>query len=641
MFCRISLVSLAGFVILVASNDFAHAAETARAGFSSSEILIAILSLVVIGLGSWSWAIRRRAKDAIWRDPAVLDVLEGSIAVCSGLQVLMANRSFHDLLGLEPGKIPGTLITAYLLDVTLIERLIGNEPVDLETEFVDQSGQPVAVAVKARSIDYRGAPARLLEIRDIRLERATRERVSFLAHHDGLTRLPNRSVLTLKLEEAIERARDRGSKCAIAWIDLDRFKMINDVFGHAAGDALLRALADRLTYEIPADAILGRMGGDEFMVLLDEIDDPSEARLLGQQLRRLLNKAIVVDGLNLDCGASIGTAVFPDDGQSAEELMRNADLALYDAKAEGRGRCRHFTPALSEALERRLALASDLKIAIEQREIQAFFQPAVRSSDFEIIGFEALARWTHPKLGPIAPPEFVRIAEENGLASSLAELMISSAIEAAKSWPAHVHIGVNISPMQLNREFVEVVRSALRANEFDPARLEIEVTEDALIRDFDLATLVFSRLREFGVQVAMDDFGAGFTTLGNLKRLNFDRVKLDRSIVQDVAEHRRAAAIVRSLFVLARELGIGLTVEGIETVSEVDHLRAEGECDIQGYYFSKPQPRAYWDDFELRAAEIREKRGAEAQTLPRLSNVISHAAVSKQRRVLRVSSPNI
>jgi predicted signal transduction protein with EAL and GGDEF domain len=341
----------------------------------------------------------------------------------------------------------------------------------------------------------------------------------------------------------------------------------------------------------------------------------------------------VVDGLKLDCGASIGTAVFPEDGSSAEELMRNADLALYDAKAEGRGRCRQFTPALAEALDRKLALAKDLKQAIDQHEITAVFQPAVRSSDYEITGFEALARWVHPQLGPISPPEFVRIAEENGLASSLSELMIAAAIDAASSWPTHVHVSVNISPVQLNRDFVAIVRSILRAKNFDPTRLEIEVTEDALIRDFEQATLVFSRLREFGVQIAMDDFGAGFTTLGNLKRLNFDRVKLDRSIIQDVSVHRRAAAIVRSLFVLARELGINLTVEGIETVAEMDHLRAEGECDIQGYYFSKPQPKEYWDDFEARADEIRRKR--QQDPVETRSNVVRHGEMARRRRASR------
>ncbi len=635
MFSRDSIRSMSrsaalGLTVVLACLVDVRAADNSTYTVSAEigQLLAVSLVAAVIGLGLWRSGVFRQTRRSAWKDPALIDILEESIVVCSGLEVLMANRAFHDLLGYEPGTIPGTMITAYLPDVEAIERLIGESSAEFETELTDRSMQPVAVFARARSIDHQGSPARLLEIRDVRLERAARDRISFLAHHDSLTKLPNRGVLTVKLEEAIAKSAARGSRCGIAWIDLDRFKLINDVFGHATGDKLLCALAERVRFEMPADAVIGRMGGDEFMVLLDEIDDPSEARLLGQQLRRLLNKTIDVDGLKLDCGASIGTAVYPDDGASAEELMRNADLALYAAKAEGRGRCRHFIPSLAEGLNRRLALVNDLRDAIEQRHIRAFFQPAIRSSDYEIVGFEALARWQHPELGHISPPEFVRIAEENGLAPSLAELMISTAIDAAMTWPEHVRIAVNISPVQLNREFVEMVRSTLRARNFDPGRLEIEVTEDALIHDFEQATLVFSRLREFGVQVAMDDFGAGFTTLGNLKRLNFDRVKLDRSIVQDVAGHRRGAAIVRSLFVLARELGIGLTVEGVETAAELDHLRAEGDCEIQGYFFSKPQPREYWDDFAARVDEIRSKRTVEEVTR---SNVIPHVAPTRRR----------
>jgi len=610
---------------VTASAGFAQDSSPAWSGSGPSwpvEFTIAIVLCTLLAV-LWIWHRGSSSSASGWKDP-VLDILDEGIVICSGLQVLLANRAFHKLLNAEPGKLAGQLITSFLPDVALIERLIGDGEVDVETQLRDAAGAHVAVTIKARAIEYQGAPARLLEVHDVRLAQASRERISFLADHDALTKLPNRRVLTDRLEEAIETSRRQGSGCAIAWADLDRFKMINDVFGHGIGDKLLVMLAERLTFEMPADVVIGRMGGDEFMVLVEEIDDPAEARLIGQQLRRLMNKTMVVDGLTLNCGASIGTAAFPADGDSAEELMRNADLALYDAKAEGRGRCRHFTPSMAEDLKRKLALAGDLKQAIEQREIKAVFQPVVRNTDCSIIGFETLARWTHPTLGPIAPPEFVRIAEENGLAPALAALMVQLATDAAAAWPDNVYVGVNISPVQLNRDFVEMVRSTLRAKAFDPRRLEIEVTEDALIRDIDEAALVFSRLREFGVQIAMDDFGAGFTALGNLKRLNFDRLKLDRSIVEDVCSNRRAGAILRSLFVLARELGIALTVEGVETAEEFTHLSGEGECAIQGFYFSKPEAKEHWDDFELRANELRLRRppadAADQTAVPQLSS---------------------
>jgi predicted signal transduction protein with EAL and GGDEF domain len=345
---------------------------------------------------------------------------------------------------------------------------------------------------------------------------------------------------------------------------------------------------------MPADTVISRLGGDEFIVLCESINDALEAQLIGQQLRRLLNRPIEIGEKSLAVGASIGVAVCPDDATTADDLMKNADLALYHAKAEGRGRCRHFTEALGKERQRRMVLSEQLRTAIENGDIQAYFQPLLRARDMHVVGFETLGRWFHPEFGAIPPPEFVKLAEENGLINPLTHLIMRRAIDAAKQWPDDVRVSVNVSPVQINSELVDQVRNILKESGLDPKRLELEVTEDVLIKDFEQTASMFSRLRALGVQVAMDDFGAGFTSLANLRRLNFDRLKIDRIFTMELPSHRRAAAIVRAIFVLARELDLEVTVEGVETYEQYAFLRDEGHCELQGFLFSPPKPVTNW-----------------------------------------------
>jgi diguanylate cyclase (GGDEF)-like protein len=420
--------------------------------------------------------------------------------------------------------------------------------------------------------------------------------VSFLAHHDPLTSLPNRELMRARLAEAVERASTAGTRCAVLWIDLDHFKDINDIHGHVVGDQILRIVADKLKFEMPADTLISRLGGDEFIVLCQDIHDAEEARLIGQQLRRLLNRPIEVAEKSLTAGASIGVAVYPDDAANAEDLLKNADLALYHAKAEGRGRCRHFTEQLGNERQRRMVLSGQLRAAIENGDIQAYFQPLVRARDMRVVGFETLGRWFHPEFGPIPPPEFVKIAEENGLITPLTDVIMRKAIEAARQWPNDVRVSVNVSPVQINSDLVDQVRGIIKQSGLDPHRLELEVTEDVLIKDFDQTASMFSRLRALGIQVAMDDFGAGFTSMGNLRRLNFDRLKIDRIFTMDLPNHRRSSAIVRSMFVLARELDLEVTVEGVETYEQYAFLREQGNAELQGYLFSQPKPASAFAD---------------------------------------------
>lgn len=586
------LIGLSAVVLLPVQSFAADISSPATStGLMIGVILLGLAALGALGLGGYILLRRSReeAREAK-RLNALLDVLDEGVAVCTGMQAVAVNTSLCSLIGIAREDAQHLMISSFIGEADVIDRLLGEGELRLDTDVTNRAGATIAVEIAARTIPHGDGTARLLEFRDVGERKDTQARVSFLAHHDPLTSLPNREMMRARLTEAVERTTASGKFFAVIWIDLDHFKDINDIHGHAIGDQILRVVAEKLKFEMAAETLISRLGGDEFVVLCEDIADAAEARMIGQQLRRLLNRPIVLGEKSLDVGASIGVAVCPEDATTAEDLLKNADLALYHAKAEGRGRCRHFTEALGNERQRSMVLSSQLRGAIENGDIKAYFQPLVRARDMRVIGFETLARWFHPEFGPIPPPEFVKIAEENGLITPMTDLMMRQAIEAAKQWPDDVRVSVNVSPIQINAHLVDQVREIIKVSGLDPKRLELEVTEDVLIKDFEQTASMFSRLRALGIQVAMDDFGAGFTSLGNLRRLNFDRLKIDRIFTNDLPNHRRSAAIVRSMFVLARELDLEVTVEGVETYEQYAFLKAAGDCELQGFLFSKPKP---------------------------------------------------
>jgi diguanylate cyclase (GGDEF)-like protein/PAS domain S-box-containing protein len=582
---------------------------------------LAVSFLVAIAAAVTTLLRRSRlAANEARRLNALLDMLDEGVAVCTGMEAVAVNTSLCRLIGIQRDDVGHLMISSFIADADVIERLLGEGELRLDTDITNRDGATIAVEIAARTIPYGDGAARLLEFRDVGERKHTQARVSFLAHHDPLTSLPNRELMRARLNEAVEHAAASGTFLAVLWIDLDHFKDINDIHGHVVGDQILRIVADKLKFEMPADTLIARLGGDEFIVLC-EVNDALEARLIGQQLRRLLNRPIEVGEKSLVSGASIGVAVYPNDATEAEDLLKNADLALYHAKAEGRGRCRHFTEELGEKRQRRMVLSEQLRGAIENGEIQAYFQPLIRARDMRVVGFETLGRWFHPDFGAIPPPEFVRIAEENGLINPLTNLIMRYAIAAAKQWPDDVRVSVNVSPLQISSELVDQVRDIIKETGLDPHRLELEVTEDVLIKDFDQTASMFSRLRALGIQVAMDDFGAGFTSMANLRRLNFDRLKIDRIFTMELPNHRRASAIVRSMFVLARELDLEVTVEGVETYEQFAFLREEGNCELQGFLFSPPKPASAWADPASLQFAAPAPRRAEAGAAPALKLV--------------------
>ena len=564
-------------------------------------VMVVGLALALSFLGAVAAAVAtllRRSRDAAneaRRLNALLDMLDEGVAVCTGMQAVAVNTSLCRLIGIERDDVGHLMISSFIADADVIDQLLGEGELRLDSEITNRDGATIAVEIAARTIPYGEGAARLLEFRDVGERKHTQARVSFLAHHDPLTSLPNRELMHARLKEAVEHAATSGTSLAVLWIDLDHFKEINDIHGHVVGDQILRIVAEKLKFEMPADTLIARLGGDEFVVLCP-VNDAQEARLIGQQLRRLLNRPIEVGEKSLVSGASIGVAVYPNDSADVEDLLKNADLALYHAKSEGRGRCRHFTEELGNERQRRMVLSEQLRGAIENGEIQAYFQPLVRARDMRVVGFETLGRWFHPEFGAIPPPEFVRLAEENGLINPLTNVIMRHAIAAAKQWPEDVRVSVNVSPLQINSELVDQVRDIIKESGLDPHRIELEVTEDVLIKDFDQTASMFSRLRALGIQVAMDDFGAGYTSMANLRRLNFDRLKIDRIFTMELPNHRRASAIVRSMFVLARELDLEVTVEGVETYEQFAFLSQQGNCELQGYLFSPPKPASAWTD---------------------------------------------
>ncbi len=562
---------------------------------SSAIYIVAIIAaeIVLIGFGyAMVYAVRHssaaagRAKQL----QDLLDVLDECVVVSSGLQIVAANESLSRLLETDKETAENYLLSDFIRDRKALDRLVADETVRIETEVRTASGQMVAVEIAAHSTHQDRAKQRIFEIRDIRDRKAAQAKVEFLATHDPLTRLPNRESMHASLKQAIAAADESGKSCALIWIDLDYFKEINDTLGHAMGDKCLCAVADKLVSDLASDFLVSRIGGDEFVVVCPSIPDTLEARLVGQQIRRLLNQPFLFAGRNVNVGASIGVAVYPDNADSAEELLKNADIALYRAKDNGRGVYQHFTKTLSEEMARQDALSKRLPEAMKNGEITAYFQPTVRAIDCNLTGFEALARWRHPEFGFIPPEEFVRIAEEQGLITELTDLVFRAAMKTAGDWPEHIRFSVNVTPPQINRQLIDQIRELIREYDFNPKQLEVEVTEDALIQDFEKTSNMFSRLRMLGIQIAMDDFGTGYTSIANLRRLNFDRIKIDKVLTSDLPGHRRAAGIVKSMLVLAHELEIAVTAEGIETEAQLEFLREFDFVTVQGYLFSRPLP---------------------------------------------------
>ena len=425
---------------------------------------------------------------------------------------------------------------------------------------------------------------------------AQHEEIAHLAHHDALTKLPNRTALSIRLTETFNQARMNGTSFAILTVDLDYFKEANDVFGHAIGDELLCAIAGRLKSAAKA-AFLARVGGDEFMLVLATGEQPTAAEALADRLLICAADEFEIRGQHIPIGLSIGGAVYPTDGRDTTTLIGNADAALYRAKADGRHRVRFFDPDMDRRLRERFSLQHDLRSAIAHNEFTLDYQPQAKIEG-EVFGFEALLRWHHPQQGLVPPGTFIALAEQNGMIGEIGEWALREACREAASWPSPLKIGVNLSPLQFRHgDLAGLVHQILLDTGLAPGRLELEITEGVLIGDPSRALSILRRLKILGAKIAMDDFGTGYASLSSLQSFPFDKIKIDRTFIAGVDSDPQSSAIVRAIIGLGKALRIPVIAEGVETEAERAVLVRKGCQEIQGYLVGRPGPIASYAAF--------------------------------------------
>ncbi|SFM72487.1 bifunctional diguanylate cyclase/phosphodiesterase [Methylobacterium pseudosasicola] len=519
--------------------------------------------------------------------------------------VLEVNQAGTRLFGMAPDQIVGRPVldlfsqasTPGLLRRT---RCRSEELRPEEFEARTAAGTHVPVELSCRTIEFGGKPATAVALRDLTDRKRDEARIRHLALHDALTDLPNRYLLEQRLGPALEAAALDGTGVAVIYLDLDRFKAVNDLHGHATGDALLVQVAKRMLTELRPSDTLARVGGDEFVAVLTGARAPQRGAEIAGRLVGGLRRPFRIDDHRVEIGASAGIALYPGDGRTAEALLRAADTALYRVKDEGRGAVRFFEAAMDAELQARRQLEHELGGAIARDELRLFYQPIVNARTGEIETFEALIRWQHPERGFVSPAEFIPVAEQADLIGRIGEWVIDTACAAAAAWPQPWRVSVNVSPTQFRQSDVPtVVAAALARHGLAPARLVIEITESVFIQDAAKAVRVLTDLRGLGVRLALDDFGTGYSSLSYLQQFRFDKIKVDQSFVRRLGQHADTLAIVRAIVNLGHNLGLQVTVEGVETAEQLAILR-ELHCEqMQGYLFARPAPTLPASELEL------------------------------------------
>ncbi|MDD1519833.1 MULTISPECIES: EAL domain-containing protein [Bradyrhizobium] len=469
----------------------------------------------------------------------------------------------------------------------------GEEQAGRTWKHVKADGALIDLAIYSRELTYAERPAVLLALMDITERKRAEARLAFMAQHDGLTGLPNRSLLRQQVDEMLLHTRRSAEKVALLMLGLDNFKAVNDTLGHAVGDKLLRGVAKRLRSTLREEDALARLNSDEFAIVQSGLARPEDAVMLAKRLLAAIADPYLLDGHSVVIGASIGIAMAPGDGEDSEKLLKSADMALSRAKLDARGSFAFFEAALDAKAQSRRKIEVELRDAIQNDVLRPYYQPLIDLTSGRITGFEALVRWPHAERGMVSPAEFIPVAEDTGLINPLGGLMLRRACLDAATWPDDVRVAVNLSPLQFRSgNLLSMVTDALKHSGLPPRRLELEITETLLLEKSAQVLATLHALRALGVRISMDDFGTGYSSLSYLRSFPFDKIKIDQSFVRDLAANREAQAIIRSIVSLGKGLGVTITAEGVETEAELSCLRAEGCHEGQGFLFSKARPNA-------------------------------------------------
>jgi diguanylate cyclase (GGDEF)-like protein/PAS domain S-box-containing protein len=607
-----SSIEISRYTVAPMSQAFAAAAAS-------------LVILVLSGTALWIDLRFRRQKAEADRMHGLANAAVEGLIVCDGTRIVSANDSLAKLTGLA-----SETLNAMQLGDLFDER---DDMGDLgeqarETDLRGPAGARIPVEIIARTIDYCGKPHKVVAVRDVRERRKAQEEILRLAHFDPLTGLANRRSFSARLDAEIS-ATARGANgrhLALLLFDLDRFKEVNDLYGHGAGDALLQKVAKCASGVLRHGQMLARLGGDEFAIIAPNLPDALAAGRIADAILAAMHEENRTSPGGALISASIGIALYPLDAEDQTGLISHADTALYRAKTEGRDTYRYFEAAMGAAARDKRVMEHELRQAIARREFRLVYQPQKEINGGRMIGFEALVRWRHPERGDVSPAIFIPVAEDGGIIGQIGDWVLATACEEAARWENPLMVAVNVSAVQLhNPNFSRKVHETLLRTGLAPGRLELEITETALVKDMPRALATLRQIKALGVRVAMDDFGTGYSSLSNLRAFPFDKIKIDASFIKSVDKNGQVAAIVRAVLGLGRGLGLPVLAEGVETLGELDFLNAEA-CEIgQGYYLGKPSPIEAFGEFTGTTPPAREEAAVQAsrprRAAPRLRSV--------------------
>jgi diguanylate cyclase (GGDEF)-like protein len=534
-------------------------------------------------------------------DAALTNMAQGLCMFDREQRLVVANHRLAEILALPPERVKPGMSLRELVEAAAAGGLISGRQTDdvfAELQRIWTGGKQV-MAIREwidRTISaiYQplGDGGWIFTYEDITERRLAEAKIFHMARHDGVTELPNRLFFREHMAKTLEgMARDQ--QLAVFCLDLDHFKSINDTLGHPIGDRLLKFAAERVRKCLRDTDLVARLGGDEFAILQRGSEQPQASTALAQRLIETLGAPYQIDGHHVVIGTSIGISIAPTDADDPDLLLQHADLALYRAKADGRGTYRYFEAAMDARMRARRELELDLRRALANQELTVFYQPLINAATEEITGFEALVRWNHPTRGLVSPADFIPLAEETGLVLPLDELVLRQACSDAAKWPDDIHVAVNLSAAQFrNHSLSSLIVSALASSQLRPDRLELEITESVLLHENDVTLATLNQLRLLGVRISMDDFGTGYSSLSYLRSFPFDKIKIDRSFISELSAKPDSLAIIRAVTGLGRSLGMTTTAEGVETREQFERLKREGCDEVQGYLFGRPQPLA-------------------------------------------------